>query len=78
MTDKQLSAGGHLLEQQHKNAVHTIGKVATQLLLLLRDGARYKWITADPQRCTVLENYSGRDELDHYIDAKGAKDSGKS
>lgn len=55
----------------------SIDKVATQLMPLLLDGARYRWIAADPAKRGALQWCEGKEEMDRHIDTERAgKESG--
>lgn len=51
---------------------HTIGAIATMLMPLLLDGARYRWIAADPGRRGALQWCEGKEEMDRHIDTERA------
>lgn len=50
----------------------SIRRVATQLMPLLQDGARYRWVAADPENNGALQWCSGKEQMDRHIDAKRA------
>lgn len=51
----------------------SINKVAAQLMPLLLDGARYRWVAGDPAKRGSLQSYEGKDEMDRFIDAERSK-----
>ena len=51
----------------------SIRRVATQLMPLLLDGARYRWIAADPRRRGALQWCTDKDAMDVHIDIERSK-----
>lgn len=55
----------------------SIDKVAAQLMPLLLDGARYRWIAANPERRGALPWCEGKEEMDRHIDTERARKEGE-
>lgn len=74
MTDSQLwEEVTTFLLKNTKMRGHTIAAVATQLMPLLQDGARYRWIAAAPGANGGLQWCSGKEEMDRHIDIERAR-----
>lgn len=75
MNDKQLwEELTSILLTNTKMHHSSIRRVATQLMPLLQDGARYRWIAADPKNNGALQWCAGKEQLDAHIDIERAKE----
>lgn len=52
----------------------SIRRVATQLMPLLQDGARYRWVAADPENNGALQWCGSKEQLDSHVDIERAKE----
>ena len=74
MTDSQLREElTSILLTSTKLHHSSIRRVAAQLMPLLQDGARYRWIAADPKNNGALQWCSGKEQMDQHIDKERAK-----
>ncbi len=51
---------------------HSIGKVATALLPMMRDAARYRWAASDPRHMAELAGCRDKAQMDELIDKQRA------
>lgn len=71
MNDRQLREElASILIRATKLHHSSINQVAKMLMPLLLDGARYRWIAADPAKRGALQWCAGKAEMDTHIDVE--------